>query len=377
MIEIKQVKTKKDWKIFATFAIKLYKDNPHYIPAFIADEKNIANPKKNPSAQNAIVKAFLAFKDGKIAGRIAGIILKDSELEEDKKLLRFSRFDVIDDVEVTKALFAKLEEFATEHNLVGIHGPWGFNDTDREGMLTSGYDEDGSYATLYNYPYYNDHLQAMGYEKESGWVESEVTFPNVGEPNYERYVKLGNYVKKRYNLTEACEKMPLKKVIKTYGDSFFDCYNEAYKNLDMFVKINSDTKKQVLDQFAVMINKEYFSVILDENNTVVAFCVLLPSFGKLIKKHSGKMSLPFILQLIKYLKNPDVLELTLIAVRPEFMKKGYTASCVSRIMENIAKNKIKKVISLPSLETNTAVRAQWSALESKDIKTRQTYIKKI
>ncbi len=377
MIEVKQVTSKKDWKIFATFAINLYKDNPHYVPVFISDDKNIANPKKNPSAQNTIVKAFLAYKDGKVVGRIAGVILKDSPLEEDKKLVRFSRFDVIDDFEVTKALFNKLEEFAKENGKEGIHGPWGFNDTDREGLLTSGFDEDGSYATIYNHAYYNEHLIKMGYEKESGWIETEVKLPGKGEHNYDRYVKLGSYVKKRYKLTEACEKMPLKKVIKTYGDSFFECYNEAYNALDMFVEINPDTKKQVLAQFAVMINKEYFSVILDENEKVVAFCVLLPSFGKLLKKHGGKMSLPFILELAKYLKKPDVLELTLIAVRPEFLKMGYTAACIKRIIENVDKNKVKKIVCLPTLESNTAVRSQWSALEHKDTKTRQTYIKKI
>ena len=376
MITITEVKTKKDWKTFATFATNLYKGNPHYVPAFISDDRDMANPKKNPNAQNALVKAFLAHKDGKVVGRIAGIILQDSELEEDKKLVRFTRFDVIDDIKVTKALFEKLEEFARENGREGIHGPWGFNDTDREGMLTSGYDEDGSYATLYNFAYYNEHMQKLGFEKESGWLESEIILPSEGEPNYARYVKLGSYVKKKFNLTELCEKYSMRQIVKKYGDSFFDCYNEAYKDLDMFVEIKDEAKKQVLDQFAVMINKEFFSVLVDESDKVVAFFVMLPSFGKIIKKHDGKMTLPFILELSKYLKKPDVIELMLIAVRPEFLKKGYSAGCISRIMENLAKNKIKKVVSMPTLETNVAVRAQWNALESKETKTRQTYIKK-
>lgn len=375
MIVIKEVKTRKDWKIFATFAIELYKDNPHYVPAFIGDDADMANPKKNPCAQNAVIKAFLAYKDEKVVGRIAGIILTDSELEEDKKLVRFSRFDTIDDIEVSKALFAELERFAKENGREGIHGPWGFNDTDREGMLTSGYDEDGSYITIYNFPYYNEHMAKLGFSKESGWIESEIIFPNEGDPNYERYVKLGNYVKNKFKLTEACEKYSMKQLIKKYGDSFFDCYNDAYKDLDMFVEIKEDVKKQVLDQFAVMINKEFFSLLVDENEQVVAFFVMLPSFGKIIKKHGGKMTLPFILELARYLKKPDVIELMLIAVRPEFLKKGYSAGCISRIMENIAKNKIKKVVSMPTLESNTAVRAQWNALESRYIKTRQTYTK--
>jgi hypothetical protein len=218
-----------------------------------------------------------------------------------------------------------LEKFARENGLTAIHGPWGFNDTDREGMLTSGFDEDGSYATLYNFPYYNEHMTSLGFVKEAGWIESEVKFPDKGDPMYDRFIKLGAYVKKRYNLTEVCEKMSMKQIVKKYGDSFFRCYNDAYKKLDMFVEIKDEAKKQVLDQFAIMINKEFFSVLVDENDEVVAFTVLLPAFGKVMKKHGGKITLPFIFDLKKCLSKPDTLELTLIAVRPEYLKKGYNA----------------------------------------------------
>ena len=171
--------------------------------------------------------------------------------------------------------------------------------------------------------------------------------------------------------------MSLKQIVKKYGDSFFRCYNDAYKKLDMFVEIKDDAKKQVLDQFAVMINKEFFSVLVDENDEVVAFTVLLPAFGKAIKKHNGRMTLPFLFDLNKCLKKPETLELTLIAVRPEYLKKGYNAGGVARMVENVAKHNIQHIVSLPTLESNTAVRAQWNNLESRETKTRQTYIKKI
>jgi hypothetical protein len=218
-------------------------------------------------------------------------------------------------------------------------------------------------------------MTSLGFVKEAGWIESEVKFPDKGDPMYDRFIKLGAYVKKRYNLTEVCEKMSMKQIVKKYGDSFFRCYNDAYKKLDMFVEIKDEAKKQVLDQFAIMINKEFFSVLVDENDEVVAFTVLLPAFGKVMKKHGGKISLPFIFDLKKCLDKPETLELTLIAVRPEYLKKGYNAGGIARIIENVAKHKIKRILSLPTLESNTAVRAQWSNLESKDVKTRQTYIK--
>ena len=195
------------------------------------------------------------------------------------------------------------------------------------------------------------------------------------DAEYSNKVKVDNLI---FTLPgELCETMSVKQIIKKYGDSFFDCYNDGYKKLDMFVEIKDDVKKQILDQFEMLINKEFFSVLVDESDRVVAFTILTPAFGKIMKKHDGKTNLPFIFDVLKYLKNPDKLETTLGAVRSEFLKKGYNAPCFSRMMQKIDEHNIDRVCSLPTLETNTAVRAQWNAFESKIIKQRQTYIKNI
>ena len=171
--------------------------------------------------------------------------------------------------------------------------------------------------------------------------------------------------------------MSVKQIIKKYGDKFFDCFNAAYSSLDMFIEIKDEAKKAVLNQFAIMINKDFLSLLVDENDDIVAFCVILPSFGWLVKKYDGKMTLPFIVKLFSYLKNPDALELTLMAVRPEYQKRGYNAGCFSRILKNVSDNGIQTIVSCPTLESNTAIRAQWDALEHEIIKRRQTYIKRI
>ena len=377
MITISEITTKKQWKLFAKFPIELYKNCPNYVPAFLSDDYNMANPEKNPAAANATVKGWLAYKDGVLVGRIAAILLPESNAQWNQKRLRFSRLDAIDDKNVFAALLETVENFAKANGLTEVHGPWGFNDTDREGMLTDGYDLMGSYITYYNFPYYNDRMKELGYQAESVWVESEILFPKEGEPLYERFFKLGEYTKKRYKLKELCETLSVKQIVKRYGDKFFDCYNAAYKDLDMFVEIKDEAKQAILNQFSMMINKDFLSVLVNENDDVVAFCVVLPSFGKIVKKHGGKTSLPFILDFLKYIKKPDVLELTLIAVRPEFKKKGYTAGCIARMMQSFSRNNVKTVLSCPTLETNEAVRAQWSALDNKIVKRRQTYIKPI
>jgi len=375
MIEIKQVVTKRQWKKFAGFPIDLYKANPNYVPVFLADDVHMANEKKNFAAKGCIVRAFLAYKDGVLAGRIAGIIIPESNRVHNDNAVRYSRFDFIEDIEVARSLLDAVIAFGKEHGMGRIHGPWGFNDTDREGMLTYGFDEPGSYATNYNFPYYPAFLQELGYTTESSWIEEDIILPKPNEEYYEKILKVSEFVKRKYKLRELADTLSVKQVVKRYGDKFFDCYNAAYKDLDMFFEISGEAKKTVLSQFATIINEDYYSVIVDEHDDVVAFCIALPSLAEPLKKHGGKMTLGMLIDLVRALKHPSTLELTIMAVRPEFKMYGYNAACFGRLFKNIGKNKLKRVVSCPSLESNTAIRAQWNKMQSEVIKRRSTYTK--
>lgn len=377
MIEIRQVKTKKDWKNFASFPLTLYKGNPYYVPAIFSDEKNIANVKKNFSAIGCTVKAFLCYKDGVIAGRVAGIIVDESNKKWNEKAVRFSRFDFIDDKEVSSALIDAVKNFGREYGMTRIHGPWGFNDTDREGLLTFGFDEEGSYATNYNFPYYEEHLLSLGFKEESIWIEERIEFPKKNDPIHVKYNNIRKFVCEKFALRDVSNELSVKQIVKRYGDKFFDCYNEAYKHLDMYVKIDGDAKKVVLRQFATMINPKFFSLLVNKDDDVVAFAVVLPSIGRAFKKHDGKMTIPCLIDLLKILNKPDKLELTLVAVKPEYSKLGFNSACISKIMNSVIDNNIVEVVSDPTLETNTDVRAQWKHLKSEVIKKRKTFTKAI
>lgn len=378
MVEVKEVTTRADWKRFAKFPVDLYKDVPQYVPVFLSDDVNMANPKKNFSAQNCDVKAFLAYKDGKLAGRIAGIIVRQSNQKFNEKAIRFSRFDFVEDIEVARALLDAVADFGRSLGMDRLHGPWGFNDTDREGMLTFGFDKMGSYATNYNYAYYPEFMQKLGYATESVWIEEKIVAPKPGSRKYERYMKLGKFVKQKYNLIDIAETMSVKQVVKRYGDKFFDCYNNAYKHLDMYVPIEGDAKKAVLKQFATIINPKFFSVLVDQNDQVVAFCVLLPAIGPAIKKHGGKGNIFALLDVLKLINNPDTLELTLGAASPEYAKRGYAGACIAKLLRDTTEAGIVNFVSDPTLESNTAIRALWSQVESTEvIKNRQTYTIKI
>lgn len=373
MVKIVEAVTPAQMRAFARYPLELYKDCDHYVPCFTSDEKNIKNPKKNYAAEGCEVKCFLAEKNGRIVGRIAGVIVAESNRKFGEKKIRFSRFDFNGDEDVAEALLNKVAEFGKERGMTVIHGPWGFNDTDREGMLTSGFDRPATYATNYNYEYYADVVRKLGFKKESEWVEFAI-YPGTLDP---KIYKAADFVQKRYGFVELNDKYPIKRIIREYGDLFFDCYNEAYKDLDCYVELKGKVKQNVIAQFATVINQDYFSCILDpKTGKIAAFGVVIPAIGKIIKKHNGNL-LASAIPLLKAIKKPDALELTLIGVAPEYRNSGVNAMIITRIHRNIMKNGIKNVVCNPMLTTNAGILTQWKWVEHEEIKRRATFEKEI
>lgn len=373
MVKIVEAVTPAQMRAFARYPLELYKGCDHYVPCFTSDEKNIKNPKKNYAAEGCEVKCFLAEKNGKIVGRIAGVIVAESNRKFGEKKIRFSRFDFNGDEDVAEALLNKVAEFGKERGMTVIHGPWGFNDTDREGMLTSGFDRPATYATNYNYEYYADIVRKLGFKIESEWVEFAI-YPGTLDP---KIYKAADFVQKRYGFVELNDKYPIKRIIREYGDLFFDCYNEAYKDLDCYVELKGKVKQNVIAQFATVINQDYFSCILDpKTGKIAAFGVVIPAIGKIIKKHNGNL-LASAIPLLKAIKKPDALELTLIGVAPEYRNSGVNAMIITRIHRNIMKNGIKNVVCNPMLTTNAGILTQWKWVEHEEIKRRATFEKEI
>lgn len=373
MVKIVEAVTSAQMRAFARYPLELYKDCDYYVPCFTSDEKNIKNPKKNYAAEGCEVKCFLAEKNGRIVGRIAGVIVAESNRKFGEKKIRFSRFDFNGDEDVAEALLNKVAEFGKERGMTVIHGPWGFNDTDREGMLTSGFDRPATYATNYNYEYYADVVRKLGFKKESEWVEFAI-YPGTLDP---KIYKAADFVQKRYGFVELNDKYPIKRIIREYGDLFFDCYNEAYKDLDCYVELKGKVKQNVITQFATVINQDYFSCILDpKTGKIAAFGVVIPAIGKIIKKHNGNL-LASAIPLLKAKKKPDALELTLIGVAPEYRNSGVNAMIITRIHRNIMKNGIKNVVCNPMLTTNAGILTQWKWVEHEEIKRRATFEKEI
>ena len=370
MIEIKEVKTKKEKKLFATYPLKLYKGCPYYVPSITDDEIANFDPKKNSSLRTCKYKGFLAYKDGELVGRIAGIInTVDNELSN-KKCVRLSRIECINDLDVFKALLSAVANFGKENGMDTMHGPWGFTDQDREGMLTEGFEERSTYSTNYYYSYFHENLEKLGFEDESKWVEMRFQIPDKVD---ERAERLSKKVLEKYKVREIADKMPIGQIIKKYGKKFFETVNEAYGHLDGYVPLDEAMQKDLLSTMALILNPRYISILVDEKDDVAALGVCLPSICEALKKHNGNI-LPFgIFDLLKVIKKPKELEMALIGIKNEYKNKGLNSIVINRIMKNIIEDKIEKIESNPMLETNSAILQQWKFADYVIAKKRQTY----
>lgn len=374
MLEIVEVTDKKKLKLFAKYPIMLYKDCPYYVPSLRSDEMNTFNPKKNFSIKNNPCKGFLCYKDGELVGRIAALVSREENGKAKDQYVRFSRFECIDDEEVFKALLGAVEKFGKENGAEIIHGPWGFNDTDREGMLTYGFNERSTYATNYYYPYFCEHMKKLGFQDESKWEERLFALP---DKSYDRIDAFADNLKEKYKLRDITEEMSIKKIIKNYGDKWFDTLNDAYGQLDGYVPIEGKAKVNVLKQFATIINSRYVCILVDENDDVAGFGVVLPSICEALKKHRGKLFPTGFIEVLRSIKRPKELEMALIGLKTEYKNSGINAIIISKILKNMIEDKIERLESNPMLETNYSILQQWKFTDYEVIKRRQTYKKPI
>ena len=370
MIEIREVETKKDIKIFAKYPLELYKGCPYYVPNLRSDEIDTFDPNKNFNLKQNKIKGFLCYKDGKLVGRIAGLInLKENEIYGEE-FIRFSRFECIDDIEVFKALLKAVAKFGKDNGVKVMHGPWGFNDTDREGMQTYGFDKRSTYASNYYYPYFHENMEKLGFKDESKWVEWQFKIPDKSN---ERIDALAEKIRKRLGVVDVAETLSLKDIIKIHGKKVFETMNDAYGHLDGYVPIEGEAVKNVLKQFATIINPRYISILVDKDGEVAAFGIVLPSICDAVIKSKGKLFPTGFIGVLRSIKKPKELEMGLIGVKKEYKNTGINAVLISRILKNMIEDGIEKIESNLMLEHNLNIQQQWKFAESELIKKRQTY----
>lgn len=370
-MQINEVNSLKDLRAFIRFPNELYRGNPYYVPALIPDEYNTLRRDKNPAFDFCEARYWLARRDGKVVGRVAAIINKRHASKWKEHYMRFGWLDFVDDSEVSAALMNCVESWARERDLEAVHGPLGFTDLDREGLLIEGFNEIGTMATNYNHPYYQAHLEALGYGKDVDWVEYEIDVPE--QPN-ERIAELAEKVLLRYKLKLL--KLKNKDEILPRAGQIFELFNHEYGQLYGVVPLTERQIKVYTDQYFGFVTPDYVPMVVDENDNLVAFGVALPSLSRALQKARGEL-LPFgFVHLLRALKKNTRGDLLLVAVKSEYRGCGVNAILIDQINQVCNRMGIRRVESNPELESNGAVQSQWKHFEKRQHKRRRCYIKK-
>ncbi|WP_024990160.1 hypothetical protein [Segatella albensis] len=379
LIEIRKVETKKDLKTFIEFHYDLYKGNQYDVPSLFADDVNTLSKDKNAAFEFCEAEYFLAYREGKLVGRIAAIINHKANKRWDRKIVRFGWVDFVDDLDVSKALFKAVEDYGRSKGMNEVVGPLGFTDFDPEGMLIEGFDQLGTFATIYNYPYYSKHMEQLeGWVKDNDYVEFKLLVPKTVP---EKYVKIAQMVEKRYNLhVHILTKHEIWK--EGYGRKIFQLINETFKDLYGYSELSDKQIDQYIKMYLPFADLNLIPVIEDWNadRKLVGVGVTLPSLSKAVQKcHRGRM-LPLgwwhLLRALKFHKT-KIVDMEMIGVLPEYRQKGANALMFAHLIPIYQKYGFEWGESQVEMETNEKVQSQWQYLETIQHKRRRCYKKEI
>lgn len=369
MVEIKLVSTKKELKEFIRFPHDLFRGNEYWVPPLDSDEMETLSKDKNPAFEHCEAEYWLAYKDGKIAGRIAGIINHTANRKWGK-FVRFGWIDFIDDIEVVEALFRTVEEWGRSKGMEKIQGPLGFIDMDNEGMLVEGFDKMPTIANIYNYPYYPQMMLKLGYEGKEDWIQFKLKASQSIPEKMERINKL---IKEKYNLKVLSFKK--KKELLPYAKPLFNTLNLAFSNLYGYSELTEKEIDRLVKNYFTFINPELVCIVVDEKDEVVAFGISMPTLSKAFQKAKGKL-FPFgFIHILKALKNMDEIDLYLNGVHPDWQKKGVHSLYYVEMNKAFIRNNIKVAITNPQLENNINAVNVWSNYENEPYLRRRCYEK--
>ena len=375
-IEIKRVSNRKELKQFVQFYYDLYRGNDYAVPFLFSEEMATLSSEKNPSFECCDAVYFMAFRDGRMVGRVAGIINRRANERWNRQQVRFGWFDFIDDREVSAALLQAVEDWGRQQGMTELAGPLGFIDTDREGMLVEGFDQLATMYINYNYPYYPQHMEQMaGFEKANDWVELKVKVP---EQVPDKFAKITEMVRKRYGL--RIHKFTRKELIdQGYGRQIFDLLNATYKDLYGFSQLSDRQIDQLVNDYIKIADLNLVTAVMDGDN-IVGFGITFPSFSRALQHTRDGRFLPFgwwqLLKILKWHKTP-VVDLLLIGVLPEYRAKGANALIFDDLIRWFQRYHFEWAETGPQMESNEGVLSQWQYLESIQHRRHRCYKKAI
>ncbi|MDO4951273.1 MAG: N-acetyltransferase [Bacteroidales bacterium] len=376
MTTVQKVTTSRELKKFARFNYQLYKDNPYSVPDLYSDILKTFSREKNPAFEFCEAEYFLAYQDGKIVGRVAAIINHKANATWGKKAVRFGWIDFIDDLDVSRALLKAVEQWGADKGMTIMEGPLGFTDMDAEGMLIEGFEELSTMATIYNYPYYPEHMEKLGLGKAIDWVEMKLMVP---EKLPEQYEKIARIVQQRLNL-HVRKLRSVKEIRRTgVGYKIFDLVNEAYKPLFGYSEMTKGQIDRYINEYLPILDLNMVTLVEDANNELVGVGISMASLSRALQKAKGRLW-PFgwwhLLKAL-FIKRPPILDLLLIAIKPEYQGKGVNAIMFADLIPIYIKYGFEWGETNPELEVNDKIQSQWHYLDNRIHKRRRCYTKEI
>ncbi len=374
-VTVREVTTKQELRRFVDYPNQLYRDVPQFVPAFYGDDLADWDRTKNPAFDYCDAKCWLAYRDGEVVGRIGAILSHKANEKWHTNRMRFSQVDFIDDPAVSAALFAAVESWAAEKGCDQIHGPLGFCDMDREGMLVEGFDRRSMFITYYNHPYYNKHLERLGYRKDTDWVEFYIQAPTPDSPQGVKLHRIAEHVlrSRKLHIANVRHQWQYPPLV----EQVFRLVNEAYSPLYGVVELNERQVKKYKTKFAPLINPNLACFVMDEQERMVAFGVSAPSMAAAMQKNRGRLFPTGWVRVLHDLRKNDTADMLLIAVKPELQGAGINAIILDHLIQGAAKMGIRFAETGPQLETNSKILAQWKMFDKEQHKRRRCYIKDI
>lgn len=374
MITIREVTSKKLLKTFIDFPSKLYQHNPYFTPYIFEDEMNNLTPSKNPASDYCDFKSFLAYQNGRVVGRVTAIINRFSNEKYQEKRIRFNRIDFIEDYDVFLALMKAVSSFGRMHGMTELAGPLGYSDQDKEGLLTSGFEEMNMFVTFYTAPYYVTFFERYGFKKDATWNEYQIKVP---QKIPDLLVRISQRVMERNNLHLVRVKNKRFRTLAPYIKKIFRLMNITYDHLYGYVPVKEELMDMLAKQYIPLVNLDYIQLVCDKDENLIAFGLMIPSPVKALKKHRGHL-FPFgFLSFFKELKQSRVLDMLLVAVDPQYKDSGVLSLIFVDALTNAIKNKIEFAETGPELLTNQHVQSLWKHFEHRQHKTRSAFVRAI
>ncbi len=372
MVTIREVKTKREQREFLNFPLDLYRDNPNFVPPLYLDEKKIFR-KDYVYYDTCEAVYYNAYRDGRIVGRISGILQKAANEKNREKRVRFTRFDAINDQEVADALFGAVEAWARQKGMDTVCGPLGFSDLEREGLLIEGFDQLSTFEEQYNADYYQALIERCGYGKEVDWTESKIYPP---EKNDGALARVTEKLMARYKLHFG----PAKNVndfLSRYADGLFALLDKSYDHLYGTVPFTDGMKKLMIDNFRLIIDLDHVAAILDENDNIVCLGICFPSIAKAVQPSKGHLTPAAIVRILRALKHPKIIDLGLIGIDPEWANRGISVAISAALERMLREDGVEYAETNLNLEDNYAIQNQWKRFVAVRHKRRRSFVKKL